>query len=125
MTQELCNVDRPPAMPSPRALWTCGRMTWRPLTPRTRLTTSRSHSFAGQCDGLLHPFRHLSFVEFVAFVDVDVAPVLALAGAGRDRTQRCAAEEGHFDIVREGMEPQEPTLALDAVHRRVPPHGLA
>src|SRR5229473_760325 len=80
---------------------------------------------AGQRGRLLHPVRHLRLVEFVAFVDVDVARVLALAGAGRDRSQRLAAEEGHLDVVREGVEPQEPTLALDAVQRRVPLHGLA
>src|ERR1700687_4909810 len=40
---------------------------------------------AGQRGGLLHPVRHLRLVELVAFVDVDVARVLALAGAGRDR----------------------------------------
>src|SRR5207237_3637134 len=51
--------------------------------------------------------------------------VLALAGAGRDRSQRGAAEEGHLDVVREGVQPQEPALALDAIPRRVPLHGLA
>src|SRR5262249_14553700 len=60
-----------------------------------------------------------------AFMDVDVARVIALAGAGRDRSQRRAAEEGHLDVAREGVEPEEPTLALDAVERRVPLHGLA
>jgi hypothetical protein len=39
---------------------------------------------AGQRGGLLHPVRHLRLVELVAFVDVDVPRVLALAGAGRD-----------------------------------------
>ena len=58
-------------------------------------------------------------------MDVDVARVLALAGAGRDRSQRRAAEEGHLDVVREGVDPQEPALAFDAVQRRVPLHGLA
>src|SRR5258706_6338036 len=80
---------------------------------------------AGQRRGLLHPVRHLRLVELVAFVDVDVARVLALTGAGRDRLQRRAAEEGHLDVVREGVEPQKPTLALDAVKWRVPLHGLA
>src|SRR5712672_110356 len=80
---------------------------------------------ARQSRGLLHPVRHLRLVELVAFVDVDITRVLALAGAGRDRPQRRAAEEGHLDVVREGVEPQESTLALDAVQRRVPLHGLA
>src|SRR6266436_905417 len=57
---------------------------------------------AGQRGRLLHPVRHLRLVELVALVDVDVARVHALAGAGRDRSQRCAAEEGHLDVVREG-----------------------
>src|SRR6202140_2664554 len=58
-------------------------------------------------------------------MDVDVAGVLAPARTGWDRSQRRAAEEGHLDVAREGVEPQEPTLALDAVERRVPLHGLA
>src|SRR5258707_7923800 len=57
---------------------------------------------AGQRGGLLHPVRHLRLVELVGLVDVDVARVLALAGAGRHRPQRRAAEEGHLDVAREG-----------------------
>src|SRR5262249_50044282 len=67
----------------------------------------------------------LRLVELVAFVDVDVARVLALAGAGRNGLQRRAVEEGYLDVAREGVEPEEPTLALNAVQRRVPLHGLA
>ncbi len=33
------------------------------------------------------------------------ARVLALAGTGRDRSQRRAAEKGHLDVVREGVDP--------------------
>jgi len=33
----------------------------------------RSHSFAGQFAGLLHPSGELSFVELVVLVDVEVA----------------------------------------------------
>src|SRR6266571_331234 len=80
---------------------------------------------AGQRGGLLHPRRHLRLVELVAFSDVDVARVLALAGTGRDRLQRCAAEEGHLDVLREAMEAEKPALALDAIEGRVPLHGLA
>src|SRR5215813_2825912 len=65
----------------------------------------------------------ICLVDLVAFADVKVARVLALAGAGRDRPQRGAAEEGHLDVVREDVERQEPTLALDAIERRVPLHG--
>src|SRR6266849_3572867 len=50
--------------------------------------TGRSHAFARQLAGLLHPSGELSFVELVVFMDVEVARVLALGLAGRDRTQR-------------------------------------
>src|SRR5262252_9735582 len=56
---------------------------------------------AGQPGGLLYPVRHLRLVELVALADVDVARVLALAGARRERSQRRAAEERHLDVVRE------------------------
>jgi len=41
---------------------------------------------AGQRGGLLHPARHLRLVDLVAFVDVDVARVLALAPGGTGRS---------------------------------------
>jgi hypothetical protein len=41
------------------------------------------------------------------------------------RKQRCAAEESHFDVVREAMDAEEPVLALDPVKRRVPFDCLA
>src|SRR4029434_1915486 len=69
--------------------------------------------------------RHLRLVELVAFVDVEVAHALVLAGARRDRSQRRAAEEGHLDVVGEDVERKEPTLALDAIERRAPLHRLA
>src|SRR6266566_2458484 len=75
---------------------------------------------AGQFAGLLHPSGELSFIELVVLVDVQVARVLALGLAGGDRTQRRAAEESHFDVVREGMDAEEPALALDSIQRRVP-----
>src|SRR6202171_5965655 len=58
-------------------------------------------------------------------MDVEVARVLALGLAGRDRTQRRAAEESYFDVVREAMDAEEPALALDSVQRRVPFDRLA
>src|SRR6266516_1451938 len=64
----------------------------------THLATSRSHSFAGQKAGLLHPGGELSFVELVVLVDVEAARVLALGRSRRDRTQRRAAEESQFDV---------------------------
>ncbi len=94
-------------------------MTWRPLTPCTRLPTSRSHAFAGQLAGLLHPGRELSFVELVVLVDVEVAHLLVLGRAGRERTQRGAAEEGHFDVLRETVKAEEPALAQGAIEGRV------
>src|SRR5262245_18946386 len=103
----------------------CGLMTWRPLAPRTHVATSRSHSFAGQLAGLAHPSGELSFIELVVLMDVEVARVLARGLAGRDRTQRCAAEESHFDGFREGMNAEEPAVALDPVKRRVPFDRLA
>ena len=79
---------------SSRPSWACGLMTWRPLMPRTHfaIATSRSHSFAGQLTGLLHPGDELSFVELVVLVDVEVAHVLLLGLTGRDGTQRRAAK---------------------------------
>ena len=84
-------------------------------TPRRHLATRRSHSFAGQLAGLLHPSGELSFVELVVLVDVEVAHFLLLGLAGGDGTQRRAAEESHLDVLREAMEAEEPALALDAV----------
>src|SRR5436190_485779 len=87
--------------------------------------TGRSHSFAGQLAGLLHPSGELSFVELVVLMDVEVARVLALGLAGGDRTQRRAAEESPLDVLREAMEAEEPTLALDSIEGRVPFDRLA
>src|SRR5438874_13710130 len=86
------------------------------VTPRT----DRSHAFAGQLAGLLHPTGELSFVELVVLMDVEVARVLALGLAGGDRTQGRAAEECHLDVLREAMEAEEPALALDSIEGRVP-----
>src|SRR4051794_1891622 len=79
-----------------------------------------SHFFAGQFAGLLHPGDDLSFVELVGFVNVEVAHFFLLRFAGRHGTQRCAAEENHFDVLREAMKAEEPALALDAIEGRVP-----
>src|SRR5207244_726641 len=82
--------------------------------------TGRSHSFAGQLAGLLHPSGKLSFVELVVLVDVEVAHFLLFGLDGRDRTQRRAAEESYLDVLREAMEAEKPALALDAIEGRVP-----
>src|SRR5437870_102655 len=91
-------------------------------TPAPR--TGRSHSFAGQLAGLLHPGGELSFVELVVLVDVEVAHFFLLGLAGGDRTQRRAAEESHLDVLREAMDTEEPALTLDAIEGRVPLHGF-
>src|SRR5688500_9234691 len=80
---------------------------------------------ARQRGGLLHPGGQLGLVELVAFVDMEVAGVLILAGFGRDRSQRRAAEEDQLEVAGEGVERQEPALAFDAVKRRIPLHGFA
>jgi hypothetical protein len=48
--------------------------------------TGRSHSFAAQLAGLLHPSGELSFVELVVLVDVEVAHFLLRGLAGDQRT---------------------------------------
>src|SRR5688572_22918312 len=83
-----------------------------------------SHAFAGQLAGLLHPIDELSFVE-VVLVDVEVAHVLVLGFAEWHRTQRRAAEESHFDILREAMKAEEPDMVLDSIEGRVPFDRLA
>src|SRR5882672_5018449 len=111
-----------------RHSWACGLTTWRPHATHA-LRTGRSHSFAGQLAGLLHPSGELSLVEPVVLVDVEVARVLALGLARGDWTQRHAAEESHLDVLREAMDAKEPglplALALDSVQRRVPFDRLA
>src|SRR3981081_887341 len=86
---------------------------------------ARSHSFAGQLAGLLHPSGELSFVDRGVLVEVEVAHLLLLGLTGGDRTQRRAAEKSHFDVLREAMEAEEPALALDAIEGRVPFSRLA
>src|SRR5712692_6852932 len=69
----------------------CGRMGLFGLDGAPR--TGRSHSFAGQLAGLLHPGGELSFVELVVLVDVEVARVLALGLAGRSDVPRKKAKD--------------------------------
>ena len=95
------------------------------LAHAAHLATSRSHAFAGQFARLLHPGGELSFVELVVLVDVEVAHVLLLGRAGRDRRERRAAEESHLHVLREAMEAEEPDLVLDAIEGRVPFDRLA
>jgi len=80
---------------------------------------------AGQLRCLPNPTRHELLVELVILVDVEAAHVLLLGLDRWDWTQRRAAEESHFDVLRDAMEAEEPALALDAIEWRVPPHGLA
>src|SRR5438874_12281195 len=90
------------------------------VVARPSLDYRRSHSFAGQLAGLLHPSGELSFVERVVLMDVEVAHFLLFGIAGGARTQRRAAEESHLDVLRHAMEAEEPALALDAIEGRVP-----
>src|SRR4030095_4755794 len=83
-----------------------------------------SHFFAGQLARLLHPVDELGLVE-LALANVIVAHVLVLGLAQRDRTQRCAAEEGNLDVVGEAMKAEEPDVFLDTVEWRVPFDRLA
>jgi hypothetical protein len=83
------------------------------------MTTQKSQSFPRQFAGLFYPGGELGFVELVVLVDVEVAHFLLPGLAGRDGTQRSAAEEGHLYVFREDMEAEEPALAFDAVERRV------
>src|SRR5438093_13758910 len=96
-------------------------LSWKHLLP----ARSRSHSFAGQLAGLLHPSGELSFVELVVLVDVEVTHFPLLGLAGGDGTQRRAAEESHLDVLREAVEAEEPALALDTIEGRVPFDRLA
>src|SRR5262245_50244294 len=86
----------------------------------SRLHRRRSQSFARQLAGLLHPIGELGFVELVVLVDVEVANFLLLGLAGGERTQRCAAEETHFDVRVEAMKAEEPDSLLDAIEGGVP-----
>src|SRR4051812_27007804 len=90
------------------------------ITPRSRMSGVAP---AWHCSRLLHPRRELRLVE-IAFLDVDPARLLA-AAAGRNGSQRRAAEEGHLDVAGEDMERHEPAVTRDAIERRVPSHGLA
>src|SRR5262249_11639847 len=102
----------------------CARSRAR-LPRRYRPASARSHSFAGQLARLVHPGGELRFVEPVVLMDVEVARVLALGLAGRERTQRGAAEERHLHVIREATEAEEPALVLDSIERRVPFDCLA
>src|SRR5205085_7691764 len=86
------------------------------------LVNTRSHFYAGQLAGLLHPGGEFGFVELVVLVDVEVANVFLLGMARRESTQRRAAEESHFDVFRQAMETEEPgglsVWTLDAVEGR-------
>jgi hypothetical protein len=78
-------------------------------SPRHAPHTGRSHSFAGQLAGLLHPSGELSFVELVVLMDVEVARVLALGlagGTGRSDVPRKKATLTYF--VKQWMPRNQP-----------------
>ena len=54
--------------------------------------------------------RTASSSSCVVLMDVEVARVLALGLAGRDRIERRAAEERHLDVLREAMDAEEPAM---------------
>src|SRR4051812_5371901 len=74
------------------------------------MVMSLSHALTGQAAGLFHPIDKLRFVKLIVFVDVEIACVLRGRRTGRDRTQRRAAKERHFDVFREDMQAEKPTL---------------
>src|SRR5437867_1955663 len=76
---------------------------WRPMLSGLCLR-SRSHPFAGQSTGLLHPGGELGLVELVVLVNVEIARMLLLRLARRHGTQRRAAEKSHLDVAREDMD---------------------
>src|SRR5262245_53526152 len=78
------------------------------------VVVTSSQSLAWQFTGLLHPVGKLGFVE-LALMDVEIAHVVVFGLAGRDRSQRDAAEERHFDVFREAVIAEEPALAFDAI----------
>src|ERR1700682_1448195 len=94
-----------------------------------RTATRGSHAHARQSARLLHPGDELGFVELVVLMDVEAAHLFALGPAGRNTTQRRAAEESHLHVLREAMKAEEPAvflaLDLDAIEWRVPFDGLA
>ena len=85
---------------APRRWYSCGdalRIGVRSRAARPR--TGRSHSFAGQLAGLLHPSGELSFVELVVLMDVEVARSLSLdspGGTGRSDVPRKKATLTYF-----------------------------
>src|SRR5438270_510288 len=75
------------------------------------LRTGGWQLFAGRLAGLIHAGRERSFVELVALVDGEIAHFCLLGLARRERTQRRAAEESHFGVLRKAMDAEEPALA--------------
>ena len=84
------------------------------------------HFLAGQFARLLYPICKLRLIER-AFVNVEIAYVLLFRGAGRNRIERRALEERHFDVFREAMKSEKPSSVFmrRAIERRVPFHRFA
>src|SRR5262245_44593665 len=80
---------------------------------------------AGQLRRLPNPTRYEPLVEPVVLVDVEIAHFLVPGLAGWDSTERRAAEERQFDVLREAGKVEEPALPLDPIEGRVPLDGLA
>ena len=78
---------------------------------------------AGHGGLLPDPLNHPLLVEPNP-VYVGPPRVLILASAGRNSLQQSALEERHLHIAGEDVVTQEPTFALDAIERRIPPRTL-
>src|SRR5262245_19086242 len=85
----------------------------RPRPLRASLPALRDPAWQG--GRLPNPPHHLRLVELVVLVDVEVTRILVLGLAERNRTQQCATEESHLDVLREAMEAKEPALGLDTI----------
>ena len=71
--------------------------------------TGRSHSFAGQLAGLLHPIGELSFVELVVLMDVEVAHFLLFGFAGgRERSDEPRKKATLMYFVKQWMPRNQP-----------------
>ena len=69
------------------------------------------------------PLNHPLLVEPNP-VDVGPPRVLIFVSAGRNALQQSVLEERHLHIAGEDVVTQEPTFALDAIERRIPPRTL-
>src|SRR5688572_3329603 len=104
----------------------------RDARPRVEYTAAARFASARRSEQILprqlrrlpDPTRQALLIDPLILVDVEVPHLLVFRLARRDRPQRRPAEESHLHVLREAMEVEEPPPPLDAIKRRVPPHGL-